>query len=120
MRNRGNPRPVLILSAVLLVSLALDAAGQAGTIVPKIKDKGRPGDIARMQREKPARLFLGADTDGDNRVSLAEATEHLPYYGNNFARYDKNNDGELSWQEYLGHDRWPLPKREDLDLADPD
>lgn len=94
---------------IALVSLAV-LAGSAlaeSTIVPKLDQEGRKGDMARMAKEKAAEKFDALDANKDGKLSREELAESAPYMAENFQRYDKNNDGFLSWEEYVGHNRWP-------------
>lgn len=77
------------------------------TMVPKLDMEGRRGDVARLAKERALEKFNAADTDKDGRISRQEAEEHLPYFAEKFSERDKNGDGFLSWEEYVGHDRWP-------------
>ena len=88
------------------------ALGASKTVVPKLNEESRRGDMARKQMENTSQKFLIADSDRDLKISLSEAEEHFPFIARNFERYDKNSDGKLTWYEYLGHKRWPVPKHE--------
>ncbi len=92
----------------LLAIAALLAAGalHAQTIVPSLDQPGRRGDMARLVQQKAKEKFDAADRDKDGRLSREEALAAFPYMGGHFEKYDKNGDGFLSWEEYLGHDRW--------------
>ena len=79
------------------------------SIVPDINAKGYRGDIARKILAKSTDLFLKADMNQDNLISVEEAGQHLPHVSKDFSRYDKNKDDGISWQELLGHDKWPAP-----------
>ena len=79
------------------------------SIVPDINEKGRRGEIARKMLAKSTDLFLKADMNQDNLISVEEAEQHLPHVSKDFSRYDKNKDNGISWQELLGHDKWPAP-----------
>lgn len=94
---------------IALVSLAV-LAGSAlseSTIVPKLDQEGRKGDMARLAKDKAVEKFDAADTDKDGKLSREELEKAAPYMAENFERYDKNKDGFLSWEEYVGHNRWP-------------
>ena len=77
--------------------------------IPDINEKGHRGEIAREMLAKSTDLFLKADMNQDNLISVEEAEQHLPHVGKGFSRYDKNKDDGISWQELLGHDKWPAP-----------
>lgn len=79
------------------------------SIVPDINEKGHRGDIARKMLARSTDLFLKADMNQDNLISVEEAAQHLPHISKDFSRYDKNKDEGISWQELLGHDKWPAP-----------
>lgn len=94
---------------IVLCSLAALAASALAdtTIVPKLDQEGRKGDMARMAKEKAAAKFDAADTNKDGKLSREELAESAPYMAENFERYDKDKDGSLTWEEYVGHNRWP-------------
>lgn len=96
------------LMCCLLVPLWLAAmpAMAAKSLVPKLDEEGRRGEIARINAEKARQRFAALDVDKDDRLSAAEVATIL-YLNDNFAKYDKDGDGSLSWTEYVGHDRWP-------------
>ena len=50
------------------------------------------------------------DMNRDYLISVDEAGQHLPHVSREFSRYDRNQDGSLTWQELLGHDEWPSPR----------
>lgn len=82
---------------------------QSNSIIPDINDKGMRGDIARKILAKSSAQFLKADVNRDYQISPEEAGMNLIYISKDFSRYDKNNDASVSWEEYLGHDKWPAP-----------
>lgn len=79
------------------------------SIVPGIDEEGQRGKIARAMLEKSSALFLQADMNQDYLISAEEAGLYLPNVSKNFSRYDINKDDRVSWQEFLGHDKWPAP-----------
>lgn len=79
------------------------------SIVPDINAEGKRGDFARAILARSSARFLNADTDRNYLISIEEAEIHFPHVSREFLRYDKNGDGGVSWQEYLGHDEWPAP-----------
>ncbi len=93
----------------LCLALALPALVSAQTIVPELDQAGRPGEIARMVYEKASRQFASADQNADGRLSAEEVAAVSPFKAESFARFDKNSDGFLDWQEFVGHDRWAPP-----------
>jgi hypothetical protein len=79
----------------------------AQTMVPKLDVEGRRGDVARMAKQRALEKFDAADTDKDGKLSRQEVEEKFSYLAEKFNVLDKNGDGYLSWEEYVGHDRWP-------------
>ena len=96
----------------LLASLLYGSVSFAQSVVPKLDQDGRKGEVARMQAEKAMKRFDALDTDKDGRLSKAEVKD-VPYLVDGFDRQDKNRDGFLSWEEYVGHDRWPKEPRKE-------
>lgn len=94
-----------VLLALLLGSAAFTSAN-AQTMVPKLDQEGRKGDVARLARQKAVERFNAADTDKDGRLSQQEAAKDSPYLAEKFSERDTNHDGYLSWEEYVGHNRW--------------
>lgn len=90
-----------------LVVAAWSAVGLAQTIIPKLDQEGRKGDMARLAKETALKKFEAADTDKDDRLSKEELAVGHSYMAANFERLDVNKDGYLSWEEYVGHNRWP-------------
>lgn len=82
------------------------------SIIPNINEEGQRGDIARKMLAKSTSQFLEADMNHDYQISAEEARQHLPFVSKEFSRYDKNEDNTVSWQELLGHDKWPRPVHE--------
>ena len=79
------------------------------SIIPDISESSHRGDIARKMLARSSSQFLKADSNRDYQISVEEAKQHFPHVSKDFARYDKNTDGNLSWQELLGHNEWPMP-----------
>ena len=80
------------------------------TVVPDINAPGHRGDIARRVLARTSEQFLNADINRDYLISVDEAGQHLPHVSKEFSRYDRNQDGSVTWQELLGHDEWPSPR----------
>ncbi|OWW21670.1 EF-hand domain-containing protein [Noviherbaspirillum denitrificans] len=93
-------------SAILFVLLAAAGIAHAQTIVPKLDQDGRKGDMARLAHKQAQEKFDAADTDKDGKISKDEAAASLPYIAEHFDRYDKDKDGFLTWEEFVGHNRW--------------
>ena len=81
------------------------------SMVPEPGEVSRKGDMARMAQKKSEERFDAADDDKDGFLSRAEVARHLPYFDANFERYDKDGNGLLSWDEFVGHDKWKRPAR---------
>lgn len=92
------------LSLCLLLGVA---SVHAQTMVPKLDQEGRRGEVARQAQQRAMEKFDRADDDKDGKLSRQEAEKHLPYLFDTFDGHDKDRDGFLSWEEYLGHNRWP-------------
>lgn len=91
-------------SACLLAMCCTLAHAQ--TMVPKLDQEGRKGDVARLAKQKAQERFVATDKDNDGRISRAEADANAPYLAEHFAERDLNRDGYLSWEEFVGHNRW--------------
>jgi len=89
-----------------LIGCATLTSATAQTMVPKLDQEGRKGDVARLARQKAQERFNAADMDKDGRLSQQEASKDSPYLAEKFAERDTNRDGYLSWEEYVGHNRW--------------
>lgn len=86
--------------------LALWGSASAATIIPKLDQEGRKGDMARLAKEKAVKKYDAADTDKDGKLSREELQAAAPYMAEHFDERDKDKDGFLNWEEYVGHDRW--------------
>lgn len=97
-----------MIRAVLfaLVGILLTDAAMAQTMIPKLDQEGRKGDVARQARQKALDRFNAADKDKDGRLSPQEVEQDSPYLAEKFSERDTNHDGYLSWEEYVGHNRW--------------
>ncbi|WP_420474503.1 hypothetical protein [Noviherbaspirillum sp. ST9] len=92
--------------SLLFVLLAAFGLAQAQTVVPKLDQDGRKGDMARLAHKQAQDKFNTADANKDERISKEEAAATLPYVAEHFDRYDKDKDGLLTWEEFVGHNRW--------------
>lgn len=104
--KRSPPFLAVPIAAALLCS----AAAQAQSVIPKLDQEGRKGDMARLAKEQAVAKFDAADADKDGKLSKDEAAKASPYFAENFDKRDTNQDGFISWEEYVGHDRWPKDK----------
>lgn len=95
------------LALVLLALTALPGAGQAQTMIPRLDEAGHKGDLARAAKQRSATQFDGTDEDKDGKLSRTEVEKKSRYLTDNFDKLDANKDGFLSWEEFLGHNRWP-------------
>lgn len=93
-------------SSLFFILLVTAGATYAQTVVPQLDQSGRKGDMARLAHKQAQEKFDAADTDKDGKLSPAETAKTLPYLSENFGKHDKNKDGFLSWEEYVGHNRW--------------
>lgn len=97
----------MIRPACLAFACCICMAGAtAQTMVPKLDQEGRKGDVARLARQKALDRFNAADKDKDGRLSREEVAQDSPYLAEKFSERDLNHDGFLSWEEYVGHNRW--------------
>jgi hypothetical protein len=108
--------PVAAILVFLTVGLCAQAQAQTPTaqgksVIPDLGEASRKGDMARLAQQKTEDRFNAADEDNDGQLSRVEAAKHLPFYEANFERYDKNKDGFLSWNEFVGHDKWKHPSK---------
>lgn len=97
-------RNFFLLTVILVAGMANVGAQ---TIVPKLDEQGRKGDVARKAKEKAAAQFDAADENKDGKLSKEEVAKHFRYMSENFDKHDTNKDGFLSWEEFVGHNRWP-------------
>lgn len=106
-RQKQAGRSLVTRVIPVLAGLAL-ACGTLGaqTIVPALDQPGRKGDMARLVQQKAKEKFDTADRDKDDKLSREEALAAFPYMGEHFEKYDRDGDGFLNWEEYVGHDRW--------------
>jgi EF hand len=93
--------------AIFLALTAVLGIANAQTIVPRLDETGSRGDIARKMKAKSAVQFDAADANKDGKLSKAELATVSDYYVSNFEKLDTNKDGFLSWEEFVGHSRWP-------------
>lgn len=89
-----------------LLWLAQPPLAGADTIVPKLDQGGRPGEVARMVYEKAVKQFDDADADRDGKLTREEVARVSPFKAEAFEQFDVDHDGFLTWEEFVGHDRW--------------
>lgn len=92
--------------AALLVWLAVAPPASAQTMVPKLDQEGRKGDVARLAKQKATERFAQLDKDGDGKLSRSEVENDSAYLAARFGERDLNGDGSLDWEEFVGHKRW--------------
>jgi hypothetical protein len=92
--------------AIFLAVLCACGAVTAQTIVPKLDEPGRKGEVARNAREKAKTQFEAMDEDKNDKLSREEVAKHFRYLAENFDKHDADKDGFLNWEEYVGHNRW--------------
>ncbi len=93
--------------ALLLLGTVGLAVAETTTMVPTLDQEGRRGDVARLAKAKAMAKFDSADSNKDGKLSRDEVTQAFPYMAQNFDKLDLDKDGFLSWEEYVGHNRWP-------------
>ena len=80
---------------------------EAQTMIPKLDQEGRRGEVARLAKQRAMDKFDAADENKDGKLSRQELEKTAPVLVDKFNERDKDRDGFLSWDEYIGHDRWP-------------
>lgn len=93
-------------TALLLACSLLTQAALAQTMVPKLDQDGRKGDVARLAKQKAVERFAALDKDGDGKLSRPEVEQDSHYLAEKFPERDLNSDGYLDWEEFVGHKRW--------------
>ena len=94
-------------AAALATLCALAGSAAAQSVVPKADAPGHKGDMARLAQEKAKAKFAAIDENKDDKLSREEVAKQFRYLAENFDKHDANKDGFLSWEEYVGHNRWP-------------
>lgn len=93
-----------------LLFIAVSAIAETSvetTMVPTLDQRGHRGDIARLAKEKAMKKFDDADQNKDSKLSKEEVSKSSSYMAQNFDKLDLDKDGFLSWEEFVGHNRWP-------------
>lgn len=94
-------RTALLIACSLLTQPVL-----AQTMVPKLDQDGRKGDVARLAKQKAVERFAALDKDGDGKLSPPEVEQDSHYLAERFPERDLDRDGYLDWEEFVGHKRW--------------
>jgi hypothetical protein len=95
-----------LITGLVAACLLLPIAATAQTNIPSLEQTDRRGEIGRAAQKKAVERFDAADADKDEKLSREEVTAHSEYMASQFAELDKNGDGFLSWEEFIGHSRW--------------
>lgn len=95
------------IALAFLALCALSGPLRAQSMIPRLDEPGHKGDLARAAKQRSAAQFDAADQDKDGKLSRAEVESSSRYLTEKFDKLDANKDGFLSWEEFLGHDRWP-------------
>lgn len=95
-----------IALSCLTAGALLVPTAHAQTMVPKLDQDGRRGDVARLAKQRAQERFAAIDKDGDGKLSREEVEKESAYLGEKFPERDLNHDGVLSWEEFVGHNRW--------------
>lgn len=104
MKTIMSGRYILVLSLAFFFSATM-AHGQ--TMVPKLDTEGRRGEVARQAKQRAIDKFDAMDANKDGKLSREEVNTGATYLAEKFADRDKDGNDFLSWEEYVGHDRWP-------------
>ena len=97
----------LSICAILASGVVPAHAQRVKSAVPDLNADGKPGEMARAQFKKALEKFDRVDENKNGFIEKAEAEKGLGEYERaTFDEKDLNKDGKLSWEEYLGHDKW--------------
>lgn len=101
-----------LVATLMGLLCALPAQSQnSKSTTPDLDEASRKGEMARLAQKASSDKFDAADEDKNDLLSRAEVAKHFPYFDQNFERLDKNKDGVLSWEEFVGHDKWKRQAR---------
>ncbi|NMG32436.1 hypothetical protein [Aromatoleum evansii] len=95
-----------LAAALLALVLAAPLSAAAQSRIPSLDRNDHLGEVGRAARQKAIERFDGADADKDGKLTREEVTGRFTYLSDNFEQQDKNRDGFLDWEEFIGHDRW--------------
>jgi EF hand len=92
---------ITVSQAAFAAEPAKKAKGKPAAVqVAKASATASESDLAKWKNKPFVERFNHADTDGDGRLSQAEATQgYTPDLGKNFAAVDTNKDGMITLQE---------------------
>lgn len=76
------------------------------TMVPKLDQEGRRGEVARLAKQRAQERFAALDKNGDGKLTRDEINQESGYLAEKFPERDLNHDDVLSWEEFVGHNRW--------------
>ena len=97
-----------------LRSATLIAALAAALPLTALAQQAQPGQPAQPGQQPaastPEVAFMRADTNGDGKLSKAEAAR-IPSVASKFDALDKDKDGMLSMGEYMTAFEAPTPKQ---------
>ncbi|HEX5804490.1 MAG TPA: hypothetical protein VFY24_15845, partial [Azospira sp.] len=69
MKRLLSQRPCFLPALSIVAALLGSGIAQAQSIVPKLDQEGRKGDMARLAKEQAVTKFNAADTDKDGKLS---------------------------------------------------
>jgi len=95
-----------MLALLVLLPASAAHAQRTKSIVPDLDAEGHKGDMARAAQKKANERFSKTDENNNGTLDKAEVAKHLPYVAESFEKYDKDGDGKLTWEEFIGHDKW--------------
>jgi EF hand len=98
---------LLAATGITLAAPPVQAQRGVKSVVPDLNAEGKPGEMARAQFKKTLEKFDRVDENRNGSIEKAEADKGMGEYEKaTFDEKDLNKDGRLSWEEYLGHDKW--------------
>jgi hypothetical protein len=107
MKTSRNSLSFLAAAGIAFAALPVHAQRGVKSAVPDLNAEGKPGEMARAQFKKTLEKFDRIDENKNGSIEKAEADKGMGEYEKaTFDEKDANKDGKLSWEEYLGHDKW--------------